>query len=285
MAPSSVTCPHCHTSFRITSVQFKAAKGSVRCGSCLQIFNAQEQIEAQQEPPAVNASTQTLPKAETQAPKPSSTSHGEKKAPPARPAEPEKVADYGYQPNIDSLIDELNNQEIHTKIGKQQRRQKQKHWLIMAVTLILLLTLQAAWFNRNSWSLNPTLRPAYGGMCYLLDCDLPPLVNLKAIRSLDLVVRSHPHNKGALQVDAVIVNEANHPQPFPNLELTFTDINDKLVANRTFSPSEYLGGELAGSDEMPSAQPIRIRLDILDPGDQAVSYRLTFSENHDARFN
>ena len=110
------------------------------------------------------------------------------------------------------------------------------------------------------------------------------MVNLKAIRSIDLVVRSHPNNKEALQVDAVIVNEANHPQPFPNLELTFTDINDKLVANRTFSPSEYLGGELAGSDEMPPAQPIRIRLDILDPGERAVSYRLTFKENIDVHY-
>ena len=293
MAPSSVTCPHCHTTFRITSAQLKAAKGSVRCGSCLQVFNAQEQIESQQERPD-NADTPALEKTEKQpqrspqsAPKPSSTSENKTKktaVPTTSQTDTANIGDYDHHSNIDSLIKELNDREAQATIRKQRYHQKQKHWGIMATVLVLLLTMQAAWFNRNSWSLNPTLRPAYIVICHLLTCHIPPLVNLKAIRSIDLVVRSHPNNKEALQVDAVIVNEANHPQPFPNLELTFTDINDKLVANRTFSPSEYLGGELAGSDEMPPAQPIRIRLDILDPGERAVSYRLTFKENIDVHY-
>lgn len=45
MAPSSVTCPHCQTTFRITNAQLKATNGSMRCGSCLQIFNAMDQVE------------------------------------------------------------------------------------------------------------------------------------------------------------------------------------------------------------------------------------------------
>src|SRR5690554_6990577 len=35
-------CPKCATSFRITSGQLKSAKGAVRCGSCLHIFQAQD---------------------------------------------------------------------------------------------------------------------------------------------------------------------------------------------------------------------------------------------------
>lgn len=33
-------CPHCGSSFRITDVQLSAKGGSVRCGSCLQVFRA-----------------------------------------------------------------------------------------------------------------------------------------------------------------------------------------------------------------------------------------------------
>jgi len=33
-------CPHCQTRFRITRTQLDAARGAVRCGSCLQVFNA-----------------------------------------------------------------------------------------------------------------------------------------------------------------------------------------------------------------------------------------------------
>ncbi|MGB1091872.1 MAG: MJ0042-type zinc finger domain-containing protein, partial [Oceanobacter sp.] len=44
MAEHVTRCPHCHTSFRIRSEHLAAAKGKVRCGSCLQVFNARENL-------------------------------------------------------------------------------------------------------------------------------------------------------------------------------------------------------------------------------------------------
>ena len=40
----STRCPHCQTAFRVTAEQLAAAKGAVRCGSCLQVFNATEYL-------------------------------------------------------------------------------------------------------------------------------------------------------------------------------------------------------------------------------------------------
>ncbi|BFM12943.1 DUF3426 domain-containing protein [Simiduia litorea] len=40
-------CPKCSTSFRITQAQLDRAKGAVRCGSCLQIFRANDHIVSQ----------------------------------------------------------------------------------------------------------------------------------------------------------------------------------------------------------------------------------------------
>ncbi|GMG85710.1 DUF3426 domain-containing protein [Biformimicrobium ophioploci] len=37
-------CPHCSTSFHISSEQLQAARGSVRCGSCLKVFRADENL-------------------------------------------------------------------------------------------------------------------------------------------------------------------------------------------------------------------------------------------------
>lgn len=48
MAETHITrCPHCHTTFRIRTEQLSAAKGAVRCGSCLQVFKATEHIVTQ----------------------------------------------------------------------------------------------------------------------------------------------------------------------------------------------------------------------------------------------
>jgi predicted Zn finger-like uncharacterized protein len=45
MTDSFVTqCPHCQTSFRVTHQQLSVARGVVRCGNCLQVFNAAKQL-------------------------------------------------------------------------------------------------------------------------------------------------------------------------------------------------------------------------------------------------
>ncbi|WP_020580610.1 DUF3426 domain-containing protein [Endozoicomonas elysicola] len=317
MTPSSVTCPHCQTTFRITNAQLKAANGSVRCGSCLQVFNALDQVERPKEQEKVKETVKALEENttphQTEAPvaaqprqqppeklvvqqhkpvkKPESSQPQRPKAKELDPSVKAKVAtapmeyDGYHQQSIETLIQELDERETEEAISEQQRRRKRTYWGFAACALMLMLVLQFAWFNRNTLSLTPSLRPAYAIACNLFPCTLPPLVDIQAIRSVDLVVRSHPNQDNALQIDAVIINEAKHPQPFPDLELTFTDINGRLVANRTFTPFEYLGGELAGSEEMPKAQPIRLGLEIIDPGERAVNYQLTFSENKMTRFN
>lgn len=48
MTESFVTqCPHCSTRFKVTAPQLRAARGAVRCGSCLQVFNAAQQLQEQ----------------------------------------------------------------------------------------------------------------------------------------------------------------------------------------------------------------------------------------------
>lgn len=42
MSKSITRCPKCHTAFRITDSHLNSAKGAVRCGSCLNIFNAKD---------------------------------------------------------------------------------------------------------------------------------------------------------------------------------------------------------------------------------------------------
>lgn len=60
MTDSFVTqCPHCQTSFRVSHAQLSVARGVVRCGSCLQVFNAAKQLleQAGKEPVAPVAPT------------------------------------------------------------------------------------------------------------------------------------------------------------------------------------------------------------------------------------
>ncbi len=53
MSDTITRCPKCATSFRISEAHLKSAKGAVRCGSCLNIFNARENLVFRDEEPEI----------------------------------------------------------------------------------------------------------------------------------------------------------------------------------------------------------------------------------------
>ena len=78
----------------------------------------------------------------------------------------------------------------------------------------------------------------------------------------------------SMLVDAIIRNTSAYRQPFPLLEMKFTDINNLVIATRRFLPKEYLGGEMAGLRFIPALTEVRLGLEIVDPGKNAFGYAL-----------
>lgn len=156
-------------------------------------------------------------------------------------------------------------------------REPRRWWVgVVALLGLLALAAQIFWYQFESWGRDPTLRPIYAQVCKLAGCELPVLRDLDALRTEKLLVRSHPEFADALIVDTVIVNEAPFAQPFPALDLRFTTIDGTLVAGRLFQPEEYLAGDLAGATMMAPNTPVRLALELKDPGGDAVSYFLSF---------
>lgn len=149
-------------------------------------------------------------------------------------------------------------------------------WLLLTLLALGGLAAQYVYYHFDELARQDRLRPWFEQACPQLGCRLPPRVDVNLVKSSNLTVRNHPTHPGALTVDAIIYNRAEFAQPFPLLELRFEDINGKPLASRSFKPSEYLAGELAGRRDMPPQTPIHIALEIIDPGTQAVNYSLGF---------
>lgn len=147
-------------------------------------------------------------------------------------------------------------------------------WGGLSLLAVIVLISQIAWLQFDRLSRTQPYRDYYQTACNLLGCQLPAMSDPSRIRAFNLVVRNHPETQGALMVDAIILNNAAFTQAYPQLQLTFTDIDGKPVASRRFTPKEYLRGELSGSKIMPRNQPIHLSLELLDPGPEAVNYRL-----------
>jgi hypothetical protein len=147
---------------------------------------------------------------------------------------------------------------------------------MVALVFVLALIVQVFYFQLPTWSKDPGLRPVYEMACGWLRCELPAMRDIGKMTARNLVVRSHSELDSALIVDAVIVNDAEYEQPFPDLELRFTAVGGLLVAGRRFSPEEYLVGDEVDVERMPPQTPVQVSLEIEDPGPDAVNYVLKF---------
>lgn len=376
-------CPSCELSFHISDAQLNAARGLVRCGACLKVFNARDYLDSQREPSqpatakagtpaestplappltlaedndffiddnfdlalldqltgekpvgtikegepqqpqqgqevaamdgqsentsAKNSQLQTAP-APLHPPEPPLTAAKSAEYPPLPPppaatvatkpqanqmataTEPDtlgptqdassdtqglSVADIPHNlaaPAFDA--DDFNEQD-------SDRTASPSGWLWYPLLFIglLALPLQYAHFHADILGQDLRWRPAMEKLCLITHCSLAALTNLGQITATNLVVRSHPDQVGALRVDATLFNGAPFPQPFPSLTLRFDNLDGEIVAARTFTPDKYLGGELKGAVSMPSQQPVKLELDILDPGHEAVSYSLMVTDS------
>lgn len=149
-------------------------------------------------------------------------------------------------------------------------------WSVVVLALLCGLASQVVWFQFDRLSAIPQLRPLYEQGCDIFGCTLKPLVDVQSIQSRKLVVKTDPENRQQLIVDAVIINRAAFEQPFPAIALTFSNLNNDVVAQSVFTPDEYLAGDGKKLSSMPTDTPARILINIRDPGKDAVNYNIAF---------
>ncbi|MFC6300817.1 DUF3426 domain-containing protein [Pseudomonas sp. CCM 7893] len=177
----------------------------------------------------------------------------------------------------DEMLQDLEDDPLHLYAQKRPSGWSSRlFWGLLVLLAAAGLAGQYVAYQFDDLARQDAYRPWFQELCPKVGCAVPSRVDIAHIKSSNLVVRSHPEFSGALVVDAIIYNRATFSQPFPLLELRFADLNGNLIASRRFKPAEYLNGELAGVTEMPSQTPIHIALDILDPGNKAVNYSLSF---------
>ncbi len=166
---------------------------------------------------------------------------------------------------------------LDLSLPQKTKKRQMLIWLTASLLLAVLLMAQSAYFNFNQWARQDNLRPFYQVACQHLQCTLPSSYDLASIRTTaSPQVSSHTRFKDALVVDVLFINGAQYPQAFPQLSLTFSDKNEKVVAHRVFHAHEYLAGEAAGLTMMPVQTPIHIALEIADPGPSANNYQVRF---------
>lgn len=180
-----------------------------------------------------------------------------------------------YDGSRTALLMNIIPAPIEFNAKRIRRWYQRKLWPSLSILGLIALTIQVGWFKFDYFSRVEPYRTGYLFLCPYLGCQVPTLVDTSRIIASNLVVREHPETEGALAVDVMLINSAPFEQPFPDLVLVFTDIDENQVASRRFTAKDYLGGELVGQELMPQNQKIHITLDLVDPGDKAVNYHIS----------
>ncbi|HEX6792628.1 MAG TPA: zinc-ribbon and DUF3426 domain-containing protein [Casimicrobiaceae bacterium] len=140
----------------------------------------------------------------------------------------------------------LRASRFEWKPRKPLRERPRSLYATALVVLVLALVAQALFEYRDALAAHaPFTRPVLEAACSAFGCDVGPLRDAGALSIDASDLRADPAHKGLLELSATIRNRADYPIAWPYLELTLTDVSERVVARRAFPPSEYAG---AGAD-------------------------------------
>jgi predicted Zn finger-like uncharacterized protein len=148
--------------------------------------------------------------------------------------------------------------------------------VLLGIMLFITLAGQYLWLNLSEISRDERFDLISRPLCNFADCPDRTRVDLSALITEELIIRSHPDIEDALQVDFIFRNDADREQRFPLIELNFTNSNGNIIANRVFTPEEYLPPEMHLFTHMPAHSSLQVNLELVDPGEDSTGYSLVF---------
>lgn len=148
------------------------------------------------------------------------------------------------------------------------------HWLLVAA-LALLLLLQSVLADRARLAADAGTRPWISALCNVLRCTLPAWREPTAFTMTSREIRPLPAQPGVLQIQASIRNDARWPQAWPDLRLSLSDADGRVIGTGVFAPAQYLG-ENPGAAALEPGQSARIAFRVQEPAASTVAFTFEF---------
>jgi predicted Zn finger-like uncharacterized protein len=269
-------CSSCTTLFRVGARHLREAQGLVRCCLCHETFNALETLADRlpQELPSVLRPVE-----------PSMAAAVDRVEPTPEPEVTEPVEEEPVRGDPFAELDLPVFAELDAEPELERERPRRHGWATVlwglgSLLLLALLALQvghylvqrAAQVPEDRWARyvqEPSYRQWFEAVCRVTGCKPPLLRDASRVHILQRRLAAHPTKPNALLLTATLVNRADFPQRFPQLQLSLLDQNGRERAARWFEPSEYLESDELLAQGMRPGQPVALRLELVDPGRRA----------------
>ena len=155
-----------------------------------------------------------------------------------------------------------------------RRHNPQWLWGLGILGLLALLVVQVIYYLRYDLIAQPEYQQQVLNLCRLLPCDEQRFHSPQQLRLSERNVYTHPTRDQALLINGRFVNQAPFPQQPLRLRISLSDLQGNLIANRLFTPEEYLVDP--GLRRIEPGQSVPFRLEIFDPDEKAMTYEFDF---------
>ncbi len=213
-------CPNCNHSQQVSRKQLKKKQGQLSCTKCKQALNGY--LTLSKKPPKAQIFEPLI-----------SDSHKVKALVPE--AQIPKIL--GLK-QVHDQITETTQTEVYAW-QKEKSAYRPSLWLLGVFLGLIIFTYQIYYFKGYSFSQSSQIRPWLNTFSSLTNTRLPdyrkPLEYTTVGSSLD------PSGKGHYRLQVSLINHAGFSQPPPYLQLTLKNFYGGIIAQRIFTPQEFLG--------------------------------------------
>lgn len=258
-------CPECLTVFKLSGAELAAARGHVRCAYCNAVFDALLTL---------NEQLPTEPIGEL-------ARHSELDEPPQLAHSvfrPNQGLQNSFQFDSDERPHAYGRNKSTPQFARTRRATEQRNgrWIAASIALLLLLIGEIAWIERAGWMNDKRMRPWLETACATLHCQLPLRQDDDLLQLASRDIRPHPTVPGALIISATLHNVADFAQPFPNVEITLSDLDERRIAMRRFHSAEYVPDARTRAAGLAPSANASLVFEVADPGKNAVAFEFKF---------
>jgi len=186
------------------------------------------------------------------------------------PAEPEPVSAPPSPPQEPSAT-----APSFTRAPAAAPRAPRWHWGLVG-GLVVLLVVQIMVADRANLAADAGSRPWVAGLCSVLRCSLPAWHEPTAFSMISRDVRPVPTQPGALQVQASFRNDARWAQAWPQLRLSLSDADGRVIGTAVFAPQDYLGPGGDAASVLEPGQSAQIAFRVREPAASTVAFTFEF---------
>ena len=165
-------------------------------------------------------------------------------------------------------------EELPSSPALRPQRHSSPWWWVGSIVLLLALIAQGVDMDRAALAQNPVIGTSLQALYAVLGRPVAKPASVSDWNVGALNVTTDPDNSGALSITGTLANQAGFVQPWPSLRVVLTDRFGEPLRARDFKPADYLPEGQANAVIAPGLAA-RFRLDVVDPGPDAVGFSLT----------